>query len=78
MYSTPLDPATTAAAASSHGANSPFASAQFGGNILTVQDGVVFIQKASGKREKSPPVTDLTCASRLHTGWSVWWWTIFC
>ena len=47
VYSTPLDPATTAAASSPA---SPFASAQFGGNILTVQEGVVFIQKASGKR----------------------------
>ena len=50
VYSTPLDPATTAAASSPA---TPFASAQFGGNILTVQDGVVVIQKASGKRENS-------------------------
>ena len=49
VYSTPLDPVTTAAASAPA---SPFASAQFGGNILTVQEGVVVIQKASGKRKK--------------------------
>ena len=71
VYSTPLDPVTTAAASSPA---IPFASAQFGGNILTVQEGVVFIQKASGKRKKFQSHFDLHSTFHSVSAFSKWLW----
>ena len=71
VYSTPLDPVTTAAASSPA---IPFASAQFGGNILTVQEGVVFIQKASGKRKEFQSHFDLHSTFHSVSAFSKWLW----
>ncbi len=47
VYSTPPD----AGLAASASVGNTFVPAQFGGNVLNIQEGFVVIQKASGKRK---------------------------